>query len=103
MATVIDNAGSASSTTSGATLVISSVNAAVGDWLHLVCAADNNGTNGATSTSTTVTDSAGNTWTASGSVNRDPGAASEGTTLTRWRCQVANALVGGSITMNFSP
>ena len=103
MATITDHA-SANSTTSTATLDVTGVTAAVGDWLVLACAADNAGTAGVSSTSATITDGAGNTWTRRSETNNTPGGAvSDGTTLSIWTCAVTSALSSATITINFSP
>ena len=91
MATITDHA-SANSTSSGATLSLTGVTAAVGDWLILACAADNSGASGVSSTSASITDAAGNTWTSRSQVNYTPGgAADDGTTLRIWTCAVTSA------------
>lgn len=101
---VITNAGNGSGTSSGATQTITNVNAAVGDWLVVMVAADNNGTNGAASLSTSMSDSASNTYlNRGGLINQDPGAAAAGATFSMWTCKVTAALVLGTITANFSP
>lgn len=102
--TTISQAGSANSTTSSATLVVGSVTAAVGDLLVLAVAADNSGTSGAISLSTSVTDAAGNTWVNQKRQNQAPGSvANGGTTLGLWTCKVTNALSAQNVTINFSP
>ena len=103
MATITDHA-SANSTSSGATLSLTGVTAAVGDWLILACAADNSGASGVSSTSASITDAAGNTWTSRSQVNYTPGgAADDGTTLRIWTCAVTSALSSATVTINFSP
>jgi len=103
MATYSDGP-TASSTASAATLDVTGVDAAIGDLLVLFAAANNTGTAGASSTSTTVTDPAGNTWTPQAQTNQTPGGvANDGTTLTIWTCLVTNALVAATLTLNFSP
>ncbi len=102
MATYSDGS-TANSTASGATLDVTGIDAAVGDLLVLFAAADNAGTSGVSSTSTSVTDAAGNTWTNQAQTNRTVGAANDGSTLTVWTCLVTNALVAATITINFSP
>lgn len=103
MALTFSNVGTATSTSSSATLVETAVTAAVGEWLLVVVAADNNGTNGVASLSDSMTDSAGNTYELLSKITRDPGAASEGTTLGIWLARITTALSSGSITANFSP
>jgi hypothetical protein len=101
----ITNAGANGTGSSSATLTLTpSVNFAAGDLAVLVLAADNAGTNGASSV-TGVSDTSSNTWTSQIDATADPGAASEGATLRVW-----TALVGGggldtgdTITVSFSP
>lgn len=107
MALTVSNANNNNSTSSGATLTVGSINASVGDWLVVMVASDNNGTNGAASLSTSMTDNAAggsNTYTNRGGlINQDPGAAAAGATFSMWTCKVTTALSGGTITANFSP
>lgn len=104
MALTISNVTTANSTTSGATLDLTGVSAAIGDWLVLAVAADNFGAAGISSTSSTITDAAGNTWTQRSSTNNTPAAAAQdGTTLTIWTCAVTATLSSATITVNFSP
>jgi len=103
VALTITNEASANDTVSGATLALT-VTAAVGTLLMLGVAADNAGTAGAASLSSSVTDSAGNTWTNQSLLNRtNAGVASDGITLGIWTCMVTTALVAGTVTVNFSP
>lgn len=101
MSFTISQAGTANSITSDASLTIA-VTAAVGTWLIVAVAADNAGTNGASSV-TTCTDAVSNTYTEKISVLKDPGAAAVGTTLVVWVCEVENALSSTNITIGFSP
>lgn len=103
MALTISQVGSNNSTASSATLAVTSVTAAVGDWLVVMVAADNAGTSGAASL-TSVTDSAGNSYTMTRSTY-DPGAASAGATFGLFRARITAILTGGTdtITANFSP
>lgn len=107
MALTITNVGTNNSTSSSATLTLGSVTADVGDWLVVMVGADNNGTSGAASLSTTMTDDAsggGNTYTNRGGViNQDPGSAAAGVSFSMWTAEITNALSGGTITANFSP
>ncbi|WP_428673721.1 hypothetical protein [Reyranella sp.] len=102
MALTIANEATANSTSSGPTLALTAT-AAVGTMLVLGVAADNAGTLGVPSLSTTVTDSAGNLWINRSLVNQTSGAASDGTTLGIWTCTVGTALVAGTVTISFSP
>lgn len=103
MATITNHA-SASSNSSGATLDVTNITAAVGDFLILACTADNAGASGASSTSSSITDAAGNTWSHRAQTLRTPGSASnDGTTQNIWTCKVTNALSSSTITVNFSP
>ena len=101
MALTISQVGSNNSTASSATLAVTAVTAAVGDWLVVMVAADNAGTSGAASL-TSVTDSAGNSYTMTRS-NYDPGSASAGVTFGLFRAKVTATLTGGTVTANFSP
>jgi hypothetical protein len=103
MALTISNTGTVGNTTSSATLAITGITAAVGDWLVVHVAADNNGTAGAASLSTTMTDSAGNTFVNRSITNRTAGAVADGVTLGLWTAEVTSAISNGSITVNFSP
>lgn len=93
----------ATSTSSGATLDVTGITASVGDLLILACAADNNGTAGVSSTSASITDAAGNTWTRQSETNQTAGVAADGTTLSIWTSVLAFALSSSTITINFSP
>lgn len=101
MALTISQVGSNNSTASSATLAVTAVTAAVGDWLVVMVAADNAGTSGAASL-TSVTDSAGNSYTMTRS-NYDPGSASAGVTFGLFRSKLTATLTGGTVTANFSP
>lgn len=104
MALTITNVTTATSTTSGATLDLTGITAAVGDTLILACAADDAGTAGVSSTSATITDAAGNTWNRHSETNRtQAGNASDGTTLSIWSSELGFALSSATITINFSP
>lgn len=96
--------GGGTSTSSTATLAFDAgLDFQVGDWAVVAVAADNNGTNGASSTSS-VTDVGGNTYSNRHTGNQDPGAASEGVTLTWWTAPITTALAAtDDITVNFSP
>ena len=105
MAATVSNVGTNTSTSSSATLTLGSVTASVGDMLVVFVAADNNGTNGAATLTTTMTDSGGvNVYTNRGGlINNDPGAARAGCTMSMWTCKVTSALAGATITSNYSP
>jgi len=104
MALTITNVTTATSITSSATLDVTGITAAVGDTLILACAADDAGTAGVSSTSATITDAAGNTWTRLSETNRtQAGNASDGTTLSIWRATLGFTLSSATITINFSP
>lgn len=103
MALTITDEASANSTTSGGTLPLT-VTAAVGALLLLVVAADNAGTAGAASlSSSAVSDSAGNVWVNRTLTNQTAGVVSDGTTLGVWTCMVSSALSAGTVTVAFSP
>lgn len=93
---------SAVDSVTGTTLAIGSITASVGDVVEVKIAADNSGTNGASSISS-VTDSAGNTYAPQTTQNNDPGAADAGTTFAIYTSTITNALSGGTMTVNFSP
>lgn len=91
------------STTSGPTLDVV-ITAAVGTAVYLVGIADNAGTAGVSSTSATITDAAGNTWTRLRETNCSPGnATSDGTTISIWQSKITSALSASTVTINFSP
>ena len=104
MALTITDAGNGVSTTNDASVATgATVTAAIGDMLVAIIAADNAGAAGVASLSS-VTDSAGNTWTQRAKINFTPTAAAEdGTTLGVYTCAVTIALSGGIVTANFSP
>ena len=69
----------------------------------VVVAADNNGTNGASSTGS-VSDSKSNTWSTVRTQNYDPGVAAAGVTLTMFSTVVTTALTtSDTVTVTFSP
>jgi hypothetical protein len=103
MALTISNLTTATGATSTTTKTISSVTANPGDMLVVVVAADNNGSSGAASLQSTMTDSAGNVYTNRVLYNHDPGAAAAGSTLGIWTADIAKAISAGTITVNFSP
>jgi hypothetical protein len=102
VALTISNEATANSLVSGSTLTLTAT-AAVGTVLVLGVAADNAGTSGAASLSSTVTDSAGNTWINRSLITQTAGVVSDGTTLGIWTCMVGAALVAGTVTISFSP
>lgn len=102
MAFTITNAGTNNSTTSSATLAVSSVTASIGDMLVVLIAADNNGSGGASSISS-VTDSQSNTYTQQILANRDPGPAEGGATFAVYTSILTTALSAGTVTLNLSP
>lgn len=103
MALTFSNLGTATSTSSTATLTETGVTAAVGAWLLVCVAADNAGTSGAAALSSTLTDSAGNVYALQSLTNRTAGAENDGTTLGIWLARVTTALSSGTITASFSP
>lgn len=103
MALTITAAGSANSTTASASLTVTGITAAVGDWLVVVCAADNAGTSGASSMGS-ASDSASNTWTTRAITNRTQvSSAADGATLGFFTAQVTSALSSGTVSISFSP
>ena len=107
MALTLSGAFTASSTSATATLQsdLASGTAAIGDFLVVFVAADNDGTSGVSSISTTMTDSVGNTYTHRATITRSPGSASgDGASLAIFTCPVTIALTTSDrITANFSP
>jgi hypothetical protein len=102
MALSISQAGSADSIVSGPTLAVTTVTAALGDWLVVAVAADNAGSGGAAAIAS-VTDSAGNVYDEIAITTYDPGAANAGVSLGIFTCEVTATLAAGSVTVNFSP
>jgi len=101
----VSSLGTTNSTSSSSSIAQTGVTAAVGDWLVVIVGADNSGTNGDLAmTTTSISDSASNTWTNRGGILlRDPGAASAGSSLGCWTAPVTNALSSGTVTCSFSP
>jgi hypothetical protein len=78
------------------------VTASVDDWLVVIVACSNSGGSGAANT-LTVDDSDGiNTYTHRDTLNYDPGASGDGTTLYYYTCEVTDALTNATITIDFS-
>lgn len=100
MPLTITQAISNSSITTSTTLVTSNVNAAIGDWLLVVVAGDNAGTNGIASLST-VSDSVSNIYTST-ITNYDPGVANAGVTLGIFYTEVKTSMTNASVTANFT-
>lgn len=104
MALTFSNLNTATSTTSSASLVATNITAAVNDWILVCIAADNNGTSGVASLSSTLTDSVGNIYNLQSIINRtNASAASDGTTLGIWLARITTVITSGSITATFSP
>lgn len=103
MALTVSQAGNNYRTSSGSSVVVSSVTAAVGDVLVVVIGADNNGISGVSSISS-VTDSASNSYTLQSSTTNSPSAtAADGVTLAFYTTTLNAALNSGSVTVNLSP
>lgn len=104
MALTITEAGKANSTTSSSSLTVTfTASFAVGDTVYAIVAADNAGTNGASSTGG-ISDSKSNTWTTVHTQNFDPGVANAGVTLSVFSCRVTTALTtSDTLTVSFSP
>ncbi len=105
MATVTSEATASSTSSSGSLATTGVVDAAVGDVLIVMVAADNNGTNGASSVGS-CSDNAGgstNVYTEDADILQDPGAAAAGANLVVFTCKVTTALSGNIITVSFSP
>lgn len=104
MALTLAEAGKSNSATSTATLVVTStVSFAAGDMVVVCIAADNAGTQGASSISS-VTDSKSHTYTQRAIQNQDPAAASAGATVAIYTAFVTSAMTtSDTFTVNFSP
>lgn len=104
MALTITEAGKANSTTSSSSLTVTlTASFAVGNTVFAIVAADNSGTNGASSTGA-ISDSKSNTWTTVRTQNHDPTVANAGVTLTVFSCYVTTALTtSDTLTVSFSP
>lgn len=104
MALTITEAGKANSTTSSSSLTVTlTASFAVGNTVFAIVAADNSGTNGASSTGA-ISDSKSNTWTTVRTQNHDPGVVNAGVTLTVFSCDVTTALTtSDTLTVSFSP
>lgn len=103
MAITFTDVATANTIASASTLVASNITVSAGLWVVVAIAADNAGASGASSISS-VTDSAGNTYTELSITNRTAGSASnDGTTLGIFLGKINTALSSGSITANFSP
>lgn len=101
-ATVSDIANGVSITDDTACATGATVTAAIGNWLIVIAASANAGTNGAASQSG-VTDSDGvNVYTQQALINYDPGATSAGATLGIYTCPVTSTLALDTITVNHS-
>lgn len=92
------SATSTASNTSGASLT-----ASVGNLVLIFCTADNNGTNGASSTTTCVDSDGVNVYSKIAEILNDPGAAGAGTTLTIYASKITQALSNDTFTVSFSP
>ena len=104
MAITAAPAGTGNSTTSGATLAITTT-ATIneGEFIVVCVGADNSGASGASST-ISVTDSAGNVYTLRTDHLRDPGAADAGISNRQFCAPCVRTLASGAtITVNFSP
>lgn len=103
MALSVTQAGSNYRSTSGATVVVSSITASVGDVLVVVVGADNAGSSGVSSISS-VTDSGSNSWTLQSSTLRTPQSVpNDGVVLALYTSKLTTALSAGSVTVNLSP
>jgi hypothetical protein len=98
--------GSIATNTAGATPAVdlaAGASITVGNYLIARIAGENTGGGGAARTLNSVTDPAGNTWTIAATVNRDPGAAGDGTTSWCVYAKVATGYSNGAdLTFNFS-
>lgn len=104
MAATISSAGDGVITASAATVATgATVTASVGDWLVVLVAVDNSGTNGAEPITNVVDSDAINSYTERAVINYDPGAASAGATLGIFTCSVTSALSNDTVTCNLSP
>ena len=101
-ATISNLANGTSITNDTACATGATVTAAINDWLLVVAASANAGTNGAASQSGVVDSDGVNTYTQRALINYDPGAASAGATLGLYTCQVTSTLSLDTITVNHS-
>jgi len=101
-ATISDLANAADTTADTACTTGATVTAAVNDWLVVIAAASNDGTNGAASMTTVVDSDGVNVYTQRALINYDPGAAGAGATLGIYTCRVTSALSLDTITTNYS-
>ena len=102
MATVTSLASGTSTVNDTTVTTGATVSVSVNDWLVVIIATPNSGAGGAAPTYT-VEDSDGlNTYTERRTINRDPGAAGDGTTLGIFTCQVTDAVTSGTITVTLS-
>lgn len=103
MAATVSDLANGTSITSNTTVVTgSTVTANVGDFLVVIAASSNDGTNGAASMTTVVDSDGVNVYTQQALINYDPGAAGAGATLGIYTCKVAQALSSDTITVNHS-
>src|SRR5688572_8357700 len=104
MAITVAAANTGNSTTSGRQLTVTAgVAFAVNDFIVVVVAADNNGTNGATST-VGCADAVGNYYTLRCDQLRDPGVAAAGVSLRAWTAPIVFPLATtDQIVVSFSP
>lgn len=103
MAGTVSDLANGTSITNNTTVVTgATVTASVGDWLVVIAASANAGTNGAASISGVVDSDGVNTYTQRALINFDPGAASAGATLGIFTANVTLALSADTITVNHS-
>jgi peptidoglycan DL-endopeptidase CwlO len=103
MALTFSNVNTAISIAAGATLAVGSITAAVGESLVVMVAADNAGTSGVASLSSTITDSVGNTYVLQFITTQVGGAVAGGVTLAVWVAEITTAITNGTITTSYSP
>lgn len=92
-----------SNTTNSSVSATTGVAVSAGELLIAYIAADNNGTNGASSL-TGVADSSGNVWSLVATANQSSGVARDGVTIALYQCRVSTALADtATVTASFSP
>lgn len=97
------NADASSTASNGSLVFAATIAFSLGDWIVVTVAAKNAGTSGVSST-TTMSDAQGNTYTKRVDETCNHGAANDGITLSMFTAPIATALsTGDNITVNFSP
>lgn len=104
MALTLSSVNQNNSTSSGTTLTIGSITAAVGDWLIVIVACDNSATGGGTPLDdNAVTDSAGNSYTRRTNRTQQTGTGpGEGVSMSAYTAEITSALSSGTVTVTLS-